>query len=126
MKLLLDTHALLWWSFGERPLPARVETLLNDPASQVFVSAAAFWEIAIKSNKLDLPLSPEALLSQVESRTRAHVLQMTAEHAVVAGGLVGHHQDPFDRMMIAQCMVERMHLVTNDAKMCKYPVQVIW
>ena len=128
MKLLLDTHALIWWSFGEKPLPRKVEGLVNDPRTEVFVSAAAFWEIAIKvgRNKLEIPLSPEVLLSHVQSQTQAQILEMTAEHGVVAGGLPAQHQDPFDRMMVAQCIVERLHLVTDDAAIRKYPVQVIW
>jgi PIN domain nuclease of toxin-antitoxin system len=128
MKILLDTHVLLWWAFGEKPLSKKLEKLLEDPTSQVFVSAAAFWEIAIKvqRNKLEIRLSPEALLDQVQSQTRAQILKMTAEHAVVAGGLTGHHYDPFDRMMIAQCMVERLHLATDDTDTRKYPVQVVW
>ena len=128
MKILLDTHALLWWAFAEQPIPARVSALIKNPATEVWVSSVSFWEIAIKLrlNKLAIPIQADEFLAQIRSRTRVQLLPMTAEHAVAAADLPPHHRDPFDRILVAQCLVERLHLASADERMRKYSVQVIW
>lgn len=123
MRLLLDTHALLW-TLGE-PARLRKEALeaVADAQNDVFASAASAWEIAIKRalGKLRAPDDLEAgLASQGFSR-----LNVTFRHAALAGALPRHHADPFDRMLIAQAQSERLTLVTRDVRIRLYEVPVL-
>lgn len=123
MRLLLDTHALLW-ALGD-PERLRTETLeaVTDGRNDVFASAASAWEIAIKRalGKLRAPNDLEAgLASQGFS-----LLNITFGHAALAGGLPRHHADPFDRMLIAQAQSEGLTLVTRDARIPLYEVPTL-
>lgn len=103
MKLLLDTHVLIWYLADDSKLTSAVRDLIVDPHNQVFVSAATVWEIAIKKaiGKLDSPDNlPEVLIA-----CRFEVLPINIFHALQAGSLPRHHDDPFDRMLIAQAML---------------------
>lgn len=123
MRLLLDTHALLW-ALGD-PAKLHTETLeaVTDGRNDVFASAASAWEIAIKRalGKLRAPRDLEAgIASQGFSR-----LDITFSHAALAGGLPRHHADPFDRMLIAQAQSEGLTLVTRDARIPLYEVPIL-
>ena len=123
MRLLLDTHALLW-TLSE-PAKLRKEALeaVTDRRNDVFASAASAWEIAIKRalGKLQAPDDLEAgIASQGFSR-----LNITFRHAALAGALPLHHADPFDRMLVAQAQSERLTLVTRDARIPLYDVPTL-
>lgn len=122
MRLLLDTHALLWW-LGNMELDDRTRTQIQDPAGLVAVSAASVWETAIKvaSGKLH---GPEPLTTAL-GREGFEALAITAEHAERAGSLPLHHRDPFDRMLVAQAQLEGLTVVTRDRAFDAYEVPLL-
>lgn len=120
MRLLLDTHVLLWWLANDPALTQEATSAIADPASAVFVSAATAWEIAIKQalGKLE---APNDLERQIQLN-RFEPLSITIGHAYSAGTLPRHHDDPFDRMLVAQAMSESMTIVTRDPRLDPYGV----
>ena len=127
MRLLLDTHALLWWVGDDARLPASVNPLLENGMAEVYVSAASAWEIAIKarSGKLDPgPLLP-GFAAEIQ-RQGFMPLPITLNHAERAGLLAAVHSDPFDRMLIAQAQVENLRLVSNEQIFDRYGVVRVW
>ncbi len=124
MRLLIDTHILVWMAGEpERLSPAAAAAVVN-PDNAVFVSAVSLWEIAVKRalGRLSFPLERlDALLAEMG----VEVLDLTAAHAVAAGGLPRHHDDPFDRALVAQARVEGMSLVSADPAVARYDVPVI-
>ena len=123
MRLLLDTHVLLWATATPEQLSERLRHALAVPSNTVFVSAASVWEIAIK-RALGRIVFPLEELDSVLARAGFEELSMTAAHAVAAGGLPRHHADPFDRMLIAQAQVEDLTLVSEDAAFGAYDVRL--
>ena len=125
MKLLLDTHVLLWAAGEPEKLSARARKLLDAPESALVFSAASLWEIAIKKTigrkdfKVDARLLRKALLDNGYSE-----LAVSGEHAVAVESLPPIHKDPFDRILVAQTQSEGMTLVTADATLARYPVSV--
>ena len=126
--MLLDTHALLWWLAGDTNLSVIARRTIADSANEIFVSAASAWEVATKFRIGKLPgAGPLGVDFAREVRQQGFVaLQISIEHAQVAGALVGEHRDPFDRMLIAQAREEKMALVSNDAVFDAFDVQRIW
>jgi PIN domain nuclease of toxin-antitoxin system len=120
VRLLLDTHVLLWWLADDSSLGEEARAGISDPSSSIFVSAATVWEISIKQalSKLEAPYD---LLRQIELN-RFELLSMTVSHAYTAGALPPHHDDPFDRMLVAQAMMEGLILLTRDPRMSLYGV----
>lgn len=118
MRLVLDAHALLWWLADDPALSEEASTAIADPGSEVFVSAATAWEIAIKQalGKLE---APSDLERQVEVN-RFEPLSITIGHAYAAGTLPRHHDDPFDRILVAQAMAEQLTVVTRDDRIGLY------
>lgn len=123
MSLLLDTHILLWWLSDDPGLPAAARDAISSPDNEVMVSAAAVWEIAIKKavGRLD---APDDLL-EVFTINDFQTLEITASHALLAGGLPPRHGDPFDRMMIAQARAENLTLVSADERFRQYNVELL-
>ena len=123
MRLLLDTHVLLWWLADDPKLGEEARNRISDPKSSVFVSAATVWEISIKRTlgKLEVPSD---LLSQLELN-RFQPLSMTISHAYAAGSLPRHHDDPFDRMLVAQATRESLVLVTSDPRIGLYGIETL-
>ena len=128
MRLLLDTHAFLWWLEGDRRLPARVRAAIGDQANDVLVSAASVWEITTKARLGRLPGAlavaadvPAAILGQGFVG-----LPITVLHAQRAGALGGEPRDPFDRMLIAQAQVESVSLVSNERVFDVHGVTRLW
>lgn len=123
MKLLLDTHALLWWSGDDRRLKREPRRAIAG-ADAVAVSAASAWEVAIKIalGKLTMrtPFEQVVEINEFES------LPITFAHAAALMGLAPHHRDPFDRMLIAQALVEGLTIVTHDRRFETYGVPVLW
>lgn len=124
MSLLLDTHALLWWLSDAPALKAEARETIAEASGVVYVSAASAWEISIKKalGKLDSPDDLQAAL--VASHFQS--LPITIVHATNAGQLPRHHDDPFDRMLIAQAQAEQLTLVTHDTMFRPYGIPIIW
>jgi PIN domain nuclease of toxin-antitoxin system len=122
VKLLLDTHVLLWWLADDDRLPAATRDAVSVAAEARF-SAASVWEIAIKRTLGRLEV-PEDYLEAVEA-SDIQLLSITGEHAEAAGALPRHHDDPFDRMLIAQARIDELTLVTADRRLPDYGVPVL-
>lgn len=123
MRLLLDTHVLLWWLGNHPSLGTLAASAIADPDSAVFVSAATAWEISMKKSlgKLKAP-------SDLEARLESHRLEplpIAIAHAVEAGALPRHHDDPFDRMLVAQASLEQLTIVTRDRQFDLYGVPTL-
>ncbi len=123
MRLLLDTSALLWWLGTSERLGNRARAEIMAPANSVFVSAASAWEVAVKraDGRLDAP----GEIAEWLERNEFKELPVSIAHAVESATLPLHHRDPFDRLLIAQSRLERMKLVTSDAKIAKYEVEIL-
>jgi len=128
MRLLLDTHALLWWLDGDRRLSRRARTAIGDVENTVFVSAASAWEITTKNRLGKLPGAADvaADVAGAVSGQGFAPLDITIVHAQRAGRLPGEHRDPFDRMLIAQSQVEDLQIVTDDSVFDAYGVERLW
>ncbi len=120
MRLLLDTHAFLWWLSDWEQIASATREAIADPDNEVFVSAVSGWEIAIKKARGRL-VAPDNLGAVVEEKGFAH-LPLTFEQAERTAALPTHHRDPFDRMLIAQAQAEGLVLVTRDARIPLYDV----
>jgi PIN domain nuclease of toxin-antitoxin system len=123
MRLLLDTHILLWCLADDPTLSEEIRAEVVDSKNSVFVSAASGWEIAIKAaiGKLEAPDDlPKAI-----AICRFEALSMTLAHAMKAGSLPRHHDDPFDRMLVAQSILEGCTLVTRDRRMNAYGIPIL-
>jgi PIN domain nuclease of toxin-antitoxin system len=127
MKLLLDTHAFIWWDSNPALLSAPALAALRDPANEVWLSVASVWEMVIKAQlgKLTLRL-PLADIVVQQQGNGLQVFPVTLAHALAVEGLPAIHKDPFDRMLIAQANVEGAELVTGDQVVRQYPVRVLW
>lgn len=121
MNLLLDTNAVLWTALEPERLSERTRTLLSDDANNVSYSVTALWEIAIKNGtRRSLNVDPFTLRALLREEGFGE-LPITAEHALAVSGLPRLHGDPFDRILIAQAVVERLTLITADRAMLRYP-----
>lgn len=129
MRLLLDTHAFLWWVFADPKLSRTARTAISDDAeNSVFVSAASAWEIATKYRigKLsDARVVAEDISGAIAAEGFSP-LAVSVLHAERAGSLVGHHRDPFDRMLIAQAISEDLVLLSNERAFETYGVKRLW
>ena len=122
MKLLLDTHVLLWAAGAPERLASEIRTLLDDPDNQPIFSAASLWEIAIKRalNRGDFTVDARALRHGLLDNGYLE-LPVSGEHAVAGDALPAIHKDPFDRILVAQAIVEGVTLLTADAIVARYP-----
>lgn len=128
MRLLVDTHALIWWWKDDSNLPARVRSAMADTANQVFVSAASGWEIAVKVRKGQMPEMRETLPTFEDdlATDQFRQLAVTVRHGLLGGSLSGPHKDPFDRLLAAQAMAEGLTIVTCDAAFAAFGCEVLW
>ena len=128
MTLLLDTHILIWLAMsgqpGARVAPDAVKELVNDPDNRLFFSAASIWELAIKLGKREGFAHNPARLRDGLLANRYEELAITSAHSLVAGTLPPIYADPFDRIMIAQAMVEEMTFVTADRQVARYSARI--
>ena len=122
MQLLLDTHALIWWLSNDF-ISVKAKEAIADPDNIVFVSAASAWEIAIKKSLGKLQ-APDDLNVQIDEK-RFRPLAISIDHALTVEKLPLHHQDPFDRILIAQALYENLIIVTRDRKFGLYEVKTI-
>jgi PIN domain nuclease of toxin-antitoxin system len=123
VQLLLDTHALIWWLTNNPTLTTQAKNVIADPDNLVFVSAASAWEIAIKKSLGKLQ-APDDLAAQIQAKNFIP-LAISIEHAVMVEQLPLHHQDPFDRILIAQGMYEQLVIITRDRQFDFYQVNTI-
>jgi PIN domain nuclease of toxin-antitoxin system len=128
VKLLLDTHAFLWYALDDANLSAKAESLIDDPANDEFISPASYWELAIKISvgKYTLVQPYEDFLRQGIDGNGFIILPIHWRHTARLTNMPFHHRDPFDRLMIAQALVEQMPIVSNDALFDPYGVQRLW
>ena len=128
MRLLLDTHAFLWWLDGDRRLSVKARRLIADEANAVLVSAASAWEITTKARLGKLPGAKDVaadVLGCIGNQGFVP-LDITVLHAQRTGGLEGDHRDPFDRMLIAQAQLEDVAIISDDRVFDGYGVRRIW
>ena len=128
MRLLLDTHALLWFCEGNPALSAAARGAMEDATNERYVSHATPWEVAIKVSlgKLDLQVGFDALFPGVLNANGFKFLPSAPNHYRALIPLVRHHGDPFDRLMIAQAQVEGLTIITCDAQFSAYGVPLLW
>ncbi len=128
MRVLLDTHAFIWWDGASSRLSPRVRDLCYDPANDLFISVASLWEMQIKSllRKLALRMPLPELVEEQRRLNAFTLVPVHAQHVFELDALPRIHNDPFDRMLIAQARVEGLRLVTNDSVVREYDVDVIW
>ncbi len=128
MRLLLDTHVLLWWLLNDPKISENARSAIADSKNDILVSSTSAWEITTKHRIGKLPEVgdiPDKLPFYVR-KARFSVLPISLEHAVDAGKLPGPHKDPFDRMLIAQARIEKLHVVTIDPVFRGYGISVLW
>lgn len=128
MRLLLDTHTFLWWVMDDPRLSAVARRAIGDAANEVWLSAASALEIAMKTQRgrLQLPQSPERFVPRQLQVNGFQPLPIRLEHALRVFALPEHHRDPFDRLLIAQALEDRLAVVTTDPQFGKYPIRTIW
>lgn len=122
MRLLLDTHVLIWWS-SRKEVGSAAAGAIRSPANEVIVSVASIWEAEIKAATGKLRLDADLQAEPAEHGFTS--LDISARHAVAAARLPHHHRDPFDRMLIAQAQLEGLTIVTRDPVFERYPVAVL-
>jgi len=128
MRVLLDTHALVWALGEPGRLSSRARATIADQATVVFVSVTSAWELAILQSldrvRLDLPLA--TLFTDGLAAMRFHLLPIRLPHVAGVAELPRHHRDPFDRLLIATALVERLKVVSADRAFTRYGVPVVW
>ena len=126
MNLLLDTHNALWAITDSPKLPQSARELIQSPKAAVWISVASLWEIAIKHalGRGDMPVSSRDVLQYFQA-SGYRLLPIEVEHTVAVEDLPAHHQDPFDRLLVAQSLVEPMRLMTHDAQLALYSDTII-
>jgi PIN domain nuclease of toxin-antitoxin system len=127
MPYLLDTHAFLWFVSGDKQLPESAKRIIRNIDESCFLSAASLWEITIKhqNNKLDLGISLKELFDFAD-RNQIEIIPINYEHLLQLSKLPSHHNDPFDRLIIAQAISEELIIITRDKLFKNYKVKQIW
>ena len=128
MKYLLDTHTLLWFLSGDEKLSGRARLLIDDPSNEKFLSIASLWEIAIKAGlgKIDLDKPFEQMFPERLDFNRIRILDITVNSLIKLTTLPFHHRDPFDRLIIAQELVENLPIISVDTDFDAYGIDREW
>lgn len=128
MKLLLDTHAFLWFISGSDKLSVHAKELIENTGNERYLSVASLWEMAIKVSlgKLKVPLPLTRLVREHVTGNAIEVLPIEPEHLDEQRKLPFHHRDPFDRLIIAQATVEKMEVVSRDEAFTAYEIRCTW
>ncbi len=128
MRLLLDTHAFLWFVLHDPLLSQTAESLIADPRNEIEISPATYWEIAIKIGigKYSLTEPLRDFIEREIATNRFRILHIEPRHVAPLTNLPFHHRDPFDRLLVAQAMTEQISLVSNDVVLDAYPVTRLW
>ena len=127
MDLLLDTHTLIWFLNGDETLSDKAKSAIEDPENSKIVSIASIWEIAIKISlgKIKFPKGFKHFLDMVADNG-FEILPITFEHAIELSTLEFLHRDPFDRLMISQCIADKLIIVSKDDNIKRYNIKTIW
>lgn len=128
MNYLLDTHVFLWARVEGAQIGPRTWEILGDPKQRIYLSAVVSWEISIKwrLGKLKLPDRPSNLVRLSLEQNSLRSLSVTHDHSLQVGDLPDHHHDPFDRLLVAQAVVENLILITADPQLKAYPARIHW
>jgi PIN domain nuclease of toxin-antitoxin system len=128
MQALLDTHTFLWWNADDAKLSNNARELISNPNNSFFLSVVSAWEIIIKAQlgKLPLPEAPDLYISSRANYYSFQILSVEMKHVLQIWKLNNYHNDPFDRLLIAQSQVERLPIITADSKFSLYDITVIW
>jgi PIN domain nuclease of toxin-antitoxin system len=128
MKIIIDSHALLWFGWDDPHLSQKARQIISDSENELLISAGSMWELAIKYSlgKLQLTTDYRAFVQNALERLDLSVLSISLDHAVCLSALPLHHRDPFDRLLAAQAMVEHVPLLSADAAFDAYQVTRIW
>lgn len=128
MRLLLDTHALLWFVLKDPQLSAAADALIADPANDVLVSPATYWEIAIKvaKKKLELFATYDEFMARGITGNDFAILPIEVRHTSALTTMPFHHNDPFDRLLVAQALVEQIPIVSIDVALDPYGITRLW
>lgn len=128
MKVLLDTHAFLWFDAAPEKLSSTAAEVLSDPENEIYLSTASVWEIQIKAQlgRLTLGKPLAALVQSQREANNIHILSIELEHLYSLAHLPTHHSDPFDRLLLAQARVEDLSLMSVDEAFAAYGVKLIW
>lgn len=128
MRLLLDTHVLLWYSSADPRLSINAKSAITDPGNQLLFSTASVWEIAIKISlgRLTLDDGFQAYFDRQFRINRIELLELGLEHAAALTNLPNHHRDPFDRMLACQCLTDDLDLISVDRVFDAYAVRRYW
>jgi PIN domain nuclease of toxin-antitoxin system len=125
VRLLLDTHTVLWWFSDDRRLSSAARTAIADTANQLVTSAVVGYEIAYKQRRGQFPAAPQSLRRRL-LREDIGILPVSLDHALAAAALPGPHRDPWDRIMMAQALAEHCQMVTADRVFSEYGVPTLW
>ena len=128
MKLLLDTHAFIWWYNESDQLPQQVLSACQDTSNSLMLSVASVWEMQIKSQlgKLRLSAPLTEIIRHQQEQNQLQILPITLPAVFALSDLPMHHRDPFDRLLIAQAKVDQLQLVSNDGQFQYYSVSIFW
>lgn len=128
MRILLDTHVFLWWVEGDRPLPTKIRDALANPENECLVSLVSAWEMSIKTSlgKLKLAQPVRRYIDEHVMANDFRYLEIRMPHIGRVETLPSHHGDPFDRLLIAQALEEKLPIATADTVFRKYGVKRIW
>lgn len=128
MKLLLDTHAFIWWSSEAAKLSPRARACCEDDNNRLILSVASVWEIQIKvqAGKLQLKAPLRTLIGRQQQNNDLQILPVAIEHVFALDALSLHHKDPFDRILIAQANIDELFIISKDEIFSSYPVKLIW
>jgi PIN domain nuclease of toxin-antitoxin system len=128
VRVLLDTHAFLWWISDDPRLSEKAREIIADGRNELFFSAASGWEISIKAGlgRLKVAGDLQRFIADQLSRNAIKVLPIYLSHTLHTRVLPDHHRDPFDRILVSQAILEEMPLLSADPKIPHYPVEVVW
>ena len=128
MRILLDTHAFLWFLLNDTRLSGPGRDAIIDPLNEVEISPASYWEIAIKIalRKYALPEPYQVFMEREIAENHFHILPIEPKHTAVLTTLAMHHRDPFDRLIVSQAMVEGIPLVSGDTALDAYAITRLW
>jgi PIN domain nuclease of toxin-antitoxin system len=128
MRVLIDTHIFIWYIQNSERLPSSIATYINDGRNDILLSIASVWEMAIKQStgKLNLGLPYASFIEEQMRLNSMELLPLRLDHLEVVTTMPFHHRDPFDRLLIAQAMLENIVIISADSTFSSYPVQRIW